>query len=239
MSSPVSVIVPVRNGARFIAEAIKSVLPQLTPDDEVIVVDDGSIDATRSIVAGLRDRRVSVLDGTGAGVASARNIGLAAAVGEFIAFLDHDDLWPEHRHRVMLRAMLDDPQLDVVFGRIRIRLDGGGFWWPWMHQLDGNHAPGANLGHALYRRNTLRRLAGFDENLRVSEDIDYFYRLRQTGIEIAVCDVDGLIYRRHAENVTNDQAAMKGFIFDLIRSHGRRIETVMPSLGTTCREPSH
>jgi len=219
MSSPVSVIVPVRNGARFIAEAIKSVLPQLTPDDEVIVVDDGSIDATRSIVAGLRDRRVSVLDGTGAGVASARNIGLAAAAGEFVAFLDHDDLWPEHRHRVMLRAMLDDPQLDVVFGRFRIHVELDGVWSARLRRLDGNHVPGASLSNALYRSSTLRRLDGLNESLRVGEDIEYFYRLQQTGLKIALCDVDGLIYRRHSGNVTNDRARTEGVIFDLIRRH--------------------
>jgi glycosyltransferase involved in cell wall biosynthesis len=223
MNSRTSVIMPVRNGVRFISEALDSVLQQLAPDDEVIVVDDASTDATRAVLAHMQDRRVRVLDGSGCGVSSARNIGLAAAAGEFIAFLDHDDLWPEERHRTMMRAMMDDLQLDVVFGRIRIRLDAGGTWWPWMPLQHGHHAPGSNLGNALYRSNVLHRLDGFDESLRFGEDIDYFNRLQETGIRFALCDVDGLVYRRHAGNVTNDLSAMKNFIFDLIRRHKDRI----------------
>jgi glycosyltransferase involved in cell wall biosynthesis len=214
---------PVRNGERFIAEALESVLPQLAPDDEIIIIDDASTDATRSVVARVQDRRVRVLTGSGGGVSAARNIGLTAAAGEFIAFLDHDDLWPQQRHRTMLKALTDDVQLDAVFGRIRIRLDAGGTWSHWMHHQDGRHAPGSNLGNALYRSAVLHRLDGFDESLRFGEDLDYFSRLQKTAIRFALCDIDGLIYRRHANNVTNDDWAMRNFIFDLIRRHRARI----------------
>jgi cellulose synthase/poly-beta-1,6-N-acetylglucosamine synthase-like glycosyltransferase len=144
--------------------------------------------------------------------------------GDFIAFLDHDDLWPQQRHRTMLQAMTDDVQLDAVFGRIRIRLDADGTWSPWMRHQDGRHAPGSNLGNALYRTSLLRRLGGFDESLHFGEDLDYFNRLQKIGIRFALCDVDGLIYRRHAGNVTNDQWAMRNFIFDLIRRHRDRTD---------------
>lgn len=223
MKSCTSVIMPVRNGARFIAEALDSVLEQLAPEDEIIVIDDASTDATRSVVARVQDHRVRILNGSGRGVSAARNIGLASAAGDFIAFLDHDDLWPQQRHRTMLQAMTDDAQLDAVFGRIRIRLDADGTWSPWMHHQDGRHAPGSNLGNALYRTSLLRRLNGFDESLHFGEDLDYFNRLQKIGIRFALCDVDGLIYRRHAGNVTNDQRAMRNFIFDLIRRHRDRI----------------
>jgi GT2 family glycosyltransferase len=104
-----------------------------------------------------------------------------AAAGEFIAFLDHDDLWPAGRHRTMLQAMLDDPQLDAVFGRIRIRLDPGAIQWSWLRPQNGQHAPGLNLENALYRSAVLRRIGGFDESLRFGEDLDYFDRLRKGG----------------------------------------------------------
>jgi glycosyltransferase involved in cell wall biosynthesis len=223
MKSCTSVIMPVRNGARFIAEALDSVLEQLAPEDEIIVIDDASTDATRSVVARVQDHRVHILNGSGRGVSAARNIGLASAVGDFIAFLDHDDLWPEQRHRTMLRAMTDDAQLDAVFGRIRVRVDADGTCSPWLRQLDGHHAPGSNLGNALYRSTVLQRLEGFDESLHFGEDLDYFNRLQKTGIRFALCDVDGLNYRRHAGNATNDQWAMRNFIFDLIRRHRDRI----------------
>jgi glycosyltransferase involved in cell wall biosynthesis len=217
MTSRTSVIVPVRNGVRFIEEALDSVLRQLAPDDEVIVVDDASTDSTRSVLARVPDPRVRILDGFGRGASSARNIGLAAAVGEFIAFLDHDDLWPAERHRIMMQALTDDQQLDVVFGRIRILIDVGGIRWPWMLHQEGRHAPGSNLGNALYRSNILRKIDGFDETLRFGEDLDYFSRLQKVGIRFALCDVDGMIHRRHAANITNDQQAMQNMVFDFIR----------------------
>jgi glycosyltransferase involved in cell wall biosynthesis len=212
-----SVIMPVRNGLPFIVEALDSALQQLAPDDEIIVVDDASTDDTRPVLARIADPRIRILDGLGRGVSSARNIGLAAAAGEFIAFLDHDDLWPAERHRTMIQAMTDDQRLDAVFGRIRIRLDPGGVFWPWMLHQDGRHAPGTNLGNALYRSDLLRKIDGFDESLRIGEDLDYFNRLQKIDIRIALCDVDGLTYRRHTTNATNDQRVMKNMIFDLIR----------------------
>src|ERR1700722_20919914 len=119
MSPKTSVIMPVRNGVRFVEAAIDSALPQLGPDDEIVVVDDASTDSTLSVLARMQDRRIRVLNGAGRGVSSARNIGLAAAAGEFIAFLDHDDLWPPGRHAVLLRALLTDESIDCAIGRLR------------------------------------------------------------------------------------------------------------------------
>lgn len=225
MTPQTSVIIPVRNGAKFIAAALVSVLPQLEAADEIIIVDDASTDATRSIIARMSDARIRLNDGFGHGVSSARNIGLALARGEFIAFLDHDDVWPAKRHSVMVRAMIADPRLDAVFGRIRIQLDSGGTLWPFLRDQDCRHAPGSNLGNALYRGSTLRRLDGFDESLTFGEDLDYFHRLLQSGIHFDLCDVDGLIYRRHASNVTNDLERMQHMHFDFIRRHLARKST--------------
>jgi glycosyltransferase involved in cell wall biosynthesis len=220
-----SVIMPVRNGRMFIEEALDSVLGQLEPDDEILVIDDASTDGTWSLLARILDPRIRVLNGLGRGVSAARNIGLSSAKGELIAFLDHDDLWPATRHSIMVQAMTADPKLDAVFGRIQIRLDAGGIMWPFLLNQDGLHAPGSNLGNALYRSKVLRRIDGFDESLHFGEDLDYFHRLQKIGIRFALCDVDGMIYRRHTANITNDQQAMKTMHFDLIRRQQNRIST--------------
>jgi len=225
MASLTSVIMPVCNGRMFIREALDSVLGQLEPDDEILVVDDASTDGTWSVLAPILDPRIRVLHGLGHGVSSARNIGLASAKGEFVAFLDHDDLWPATRHSIMVQALMADPKLDVVFGRIRIRLDVGGIMWPFLLNQDGLHAPGSNLGNALYRSKVLRRIDGFDERLHFGVDLDYLNRLQKTGIRFALCDVDGMIYRRHTANITNDQQAMKNMHFDLIRRRRNRTST--------------
>ena len=142
MAIGTSVIIPVRNGANFLAEAVESALVQLGPADEVLVVWDNSNDDTATVLKGFVDPRIRVIKGPGLGVSGGRNAGLAAALGDFIAFLDHDDLWPAGRHWKMIQLMVDDPQVDAVFGRMRIRLDPGATPWQWVLDLDGRHVPG-------------------------------------------------------------------------------------------------
>jgi glycosyltransferase involved in cell wall biosynthesis len=216
MAFGTSVIVPVRNGSNFLVEAVESALGQLGPADEVLIVWDDSDDDTASIIGGLRDSRVCAIKGPGRGVSGGRNAGLAAASGEFIAFLDHDDLWPTDRHQMMIQVMADDPQIDAVFGRMRIRLDPGATPWQWVLDLNGRHVPGPNLGTGLFRSRILRRVDGFDESLHFGEDLDYFLRLREMGMQISLCDIDGLIYRRHATNSTDNQKAVRNSVFDVM-----------------------
>ncbi|MGH2885889.1 MAG: glycosyltransferase family 2 protein, partial [Solirubrobacteraceae bacterium] len=89
----VSVIMPVHNGAQYVADAIRSVLSQTHTDLDLIVVDDGSSDDTAAVVGGFDDSRVRLLRQMQSGVAIARNRGLGEANGELVAFLDHDDIW--------------------------------------------------------------------------------------------------------------------------------------------------
>jgi glycosyltransferase involved in cell wall biosynthesis len=208
---------PVRNGAAFIAEAIASALPQLQERDEIIVVDDGSTDDTREVVQTIVDRRVRMLDGAGRGVSAARNLGLAATENEFVAFLDCDDLWPPGRHEVMLAALVDDPGLDAVFGRIRLRFDQGVAPSPKYLAMDGQFIHGASVCTALFRRRILARIGGFDETLRFGEDKDCQLRLREVGFKSGLCDIDGLVHRRHLHNSTNDEEAVAKELFKRLR----------------------
>jgi len=217
MAVVTSVIIAVRNGSNFLAEAVESALLQLDTSDEVLIVWDDSNDDTALLAKGFKDPRVREIKGPGRGVSGGRNAGLAAASGEYIIFLDHDDLLPPGRHAKMMQMMIDDPQVDAVFGRLRIRLDSGATPWQWIVDLDGRHVPGPNLGTGLFRSRFIRRIGGFDESLQFGEDVDYFFRLQEIGMRIALCDVDGLIYRRHTTNCTNDQLAVQNSVFDVIR----------------------
>lgn len=234
MTIGTSVIIPVRNGSNFLAEAVESAVAQLGDADEVLVVWDDSDDDTASVLKGFKDPRIRVIKGPGRGVSGGRNAGLAAAAGQFIAFLDHDDLWPADRHRKMMQVMLDDPQIGAVFGRMRIRLDSGATPWPWVLELDGRHVPGPNLGTGLFRSRVLRQIGGFDESLRFGEDMDYFFRLREVAMQEALCDVDGLIYRRHATNCTNDQLAVQNSVFDVIKRKMARANRSKAGIAEKC-----
>src|SRR5690348_11964260 len=94
MTNPrLSVVIPAYNAATTIRAAVTSTLRQTRPVLEVIVVDDGSADATADVVSAIGDPRVRLISRVNGGPSAARNAGIAAARGEFVAFLDSDDLW--------------------------------------------------------------------------------------------------------------------------------------------------
>jgi len=229
-SQRTSVILPVRNGERFIAEAIRSALSQLAADDEIVVVDDASSDATRSVIAGMEEPRVRLLGGSGRGVSSARNIGLAAATGEFIAFLDHDDLWPSARHAALLGSLLANTEIDCAVGRLRVRMEHDAIPLANVATMDGKLVPSISLCTGLFRRRILDLVGGFDEDMKFAEDSDYFMRLMERNYRVALCDVDALIYRRHGSNATNDRAGAEDGAMQLMRR--RRVRLSRRETGT-------
>ena len=118
MSPRVSVVVAVYKGDPFLAEALDSARAQTIPDIELIVVDDGSTD-TSAEVAQRHSCGVTGIRQPNQGPASARNQGVAAARGEYLAFLDADDLWPQGRLAWQLECFAQHPRTDMVQGRLQ------------------------------------------------------------------------------------------------------------------------
>lgn len=118
MTPAVSVVIPVFDGERFLAEAIRSALEQTVPPLEVLVVDDGSNDRSAAIASGFGPP-VRCLRQDHAGPAAARNRGVAAARGGLVAFLDADDLWTSLALECRLRRLFGLPAVDMVFGRVQ------------------------------------------------------------------------------------------------------------------------
>ena len=214
---------PVRNGARFIEEAVDSALRQLAPEDEIVIVDDASTDATRSLIGRMRDRRLRLLNGLGRGPSSARNIGLNAAIGEYIAFLDHDDLWPVGRHAFLLQALLANVYVDCAIGRIRFRMESDAITLPQFLDLEGRLAPSVSLCTALFRRRILDVVGGFDEDMEFYEDTDYFLKLIECNYRVVLCDIDALIYRRHGNNATCDVLGAEDGAMQMLRRRRARL----------------
>jgi glycosyltransferase involved in cell wall biosynthesis len=115
----VSVIIPARNAARWIRDAITSVFAQTVPVHECIVVDDGSTDDTGRVTAELGGG-VDVVTTGGGGVAVARNAGAARATGDYLAFLDADDVWLPRKLELQLAAFRDDPGLGLVYTGLHV-----------------------------------------------------------------------------------------------------------------------
>jgi hypothetical protein len=196
----VSVIVPVYNGAAFLAEAVANVLAQGYPALEIIVVDDGSTDDIAEAVRRLPvDVRYFRQDNSGA--ASARNRGIKDSSGEFIAFLDVDDLWPEGNLAMLLEMLTTAPELDVAHGRAQMLVrnpDTGAY------DYVGNPQESFPfyIGAGLYRRRAFERIGLFDTDLRYAEDADWFHRAAEAKLAIARPEAVTLLVRRHGANMT-------------------------------------
>lgn len=195
-----SVIVPVLNGARLIAECLESILPQLGPDDELIVVDNGSTDATKTIVSAFADSRIVLLDQPRTGAAAARNMGLSRARGRYIAFQDHDDLWPPGRQAALLAALRSSPSANAAHGRARVIFEGEVD--EYYLAMDGQFAHQHSMMTSLFERSLTQRAGFLDETLSLAEDVDYLVRLRSAGMVSAICEDVVHIRRRHNGNLT-------------------------------------
>ena len=215
MKPETSVVIPVRNGARFVGEAIASVLAQLRDGDEVLVIDDGATDETPVILADFRHAALRVLNGGGRGVSAARNTGLASARGAFIAFLDHDDIWPAGRHGALTMALSRDEYLDAAFGRIERRIEPGARITA-ESMVMGHHAPWL-VGSGLFRRRLPERIGGFAEDMQQGEDLDFHQRLVEAGMRLSLCEVPGLVRRHHDTNTTNDLTQAEPWRLDVLR----------------------
>lgn len=221
----VSVILPVRNGARFLPQTLDSIAANATVEMEVIAVDDGSTDASPAI---LRSNplvsRVLVLSGKGP--AAARNAGLQAASADFVAFLDADDLWPRATLERLLRGLRESPEAQVSQGKVATLAEAD--LHPRLrHLVLAEPTYLVNLGSALFRRETVLALGGFEERLRYGEDTDLWVRLWEQGAHKAMIPDTTLLYRLHGENMScqappNSRALMPVFKRHMDRMAGRK-----------------
>ncbi|MBK5936112.1 MULTISPECIES: glycosyltransferase family 2 protein [Halorhodospira] len=219
----VSVVMPARNCSPFIAEAIDSVLSQEEDSLEVLVVDDGSTDETAAIAASYGEPvRVLHTSKPGSGAAAARNVGLRAAAGECIAFLDGDDVWLPGKLAWQQRVLADHLSVELVCARgARWEVEDAAAGWrpciPPMQEL--RYYPSGWLytwlllrpawvwtSTVMLRRSLFERVGYFDETLRLGQDYDYWLRCsRETPIR-RIAHVMAL-YRQHPGNATRTPRA--------------------------------
>ncbi|MEL7690127.1 glycosyltransferase family A protein [Citromicrobium bathyomarinum] len=120
----VSIIMPAYNAAEFLAEAIRSILSQTHRRWQLIIVDDGSTDATFDIASAFDDPRIEVIRQDNAGASAARNTALRHARGDLITFVDADDILPEAALTFRVNFLCDNPQIDIASGPIRVTRNG-------------------------------------------------------------------------------------------------------------------
>jgi glycosyltransferase involved in cell wall biosynthesis len=212
----VSVVIPTRNRARLLAEAIRSVRAIEGPDLnlEVLVVDNGSTDDTEQVASALGAR---VLRSPIPGPAATRNVGIRAATGDYIAFLDDDDLWLPGQLRAQLALLAAQPDLDACFGQVLpTDADGRPLGDLYPHSLppDGDAFEALlcswpQIG-ALVIRASVRETVGYqDESLLTAEDWDWQLRIALRH-RIGHVAVPGLMFRsRPAATAYEDETNLR------------------------------
>jgi glycosyltransferase involved in cell wall biosynthesis len=181
----ISVIIPAYNSEKTIGETIESVLQQTFSDFELIVINDGSTDATLEIASGIRDPRIKVFSYTNAGGAVSRNRGFSHSSGEFVAFLDADDLWTSDKLETQLKALEENPQAAVAYSWLNAIDESGKFLRRGNHRTENGDIyaklfliPFVESGsNPLIRRQAFIGIGGFDESLTASQDYDLYLRL--------------------------------------------------------------
>jgi glycosyltransferase involved in cell wall biosynthesis len=198
MNEPrLSVIVPVYNGERYLQAALDSIHGQGDPSLEIVVVDDGSTDASPEIA--LRCPATRYLRQDNQGPAAARNRGVEMARGNLIAFLDADDVWAPGKLVRQLPPLSRDPAIELVTGHVQCQqLRASGEWESFEQP---RYLP--LFGAAVVRRSVLERVGPLDESLRCAEDVDWFMRARELGIRTEVLPDVVLFYRLHGANLTH------------------------------------
>lgn len=214
MSSPlVSVIVPVFNGERFVAEAVEAILDQDYLKLELIVVDDGSTDMTARIVSGYPRARCISQDNSGP--SAARNAGLAASSGELLTFCDSDDVYHRGKVSAQVSHLTANENTACVLVRHRTFVEPGTEPPAWMTKDD----QGAQ--NPMIRRQVLETVGGFDPDYRVSETFEWLIRMRAAGLRVDVLD-EVLVDRRiHGTNMSYGRQDLQQ---GLLRSLRTRIE---------------
>ena len=234
MQGSISVIVPTYNCGRFIGEAIESILRQTHAPDEIIVVDDGSSDDTEEVVGRFVDPRLRYIRQDNAGVSVARNTGLSAASGEYVAFLDADDRWRPRSLERLYELLSCEPQAVCAFANF-IRFNDGAetlerdqfHYYPELRDLP--RRPGALEGSyvlegdafcslvacgeipaytqvMMFRRQLIQGVR-FNPKLRICQDMEYVLQTFMRGEVAFTCEVLTEV-RRHDSNATRNYAVM-------------------------------
>ncbi len=221
-SERLSVVIPAFNAATTIRSAVRSTLSQTVPVLEVIVVDDGSTDETAEAVAGIEDPRVRLVSRANGGPAAARNAGIAAARGDWVAFLDSDDLWLPRYVETATAALSAAPNPGFAYtdayvfhaGRGQVKQGSA------MDALDPPPPDRASFLAALLRRNfvftsaavpatVLSAVGGYDESLALSEEYDLWLRILIAGFDPVWMGGRLAIYRMHPGQSSHQILAMK------------------------------
>ncbi len=203
--SSLSVIVPVLNGASHLDAALNCLAESLRSFDEIIIIDDGSVDATPEIIRSFTTKFQNshlITNSLPTSPSSARNAGLAVAKGKYISFLDHDDLWSEGRVERHIEFLEEHDDYAAIVGKASYEFEGEMADKVFAFKDGVSVFHFVQLGAATFRAEIFEKVGFFNPSLRFGEDHDLYLRLRERGEKMYFEPDVSLRYRLHGQNMT-------------------------------------
>jgi glycosyltransferase involved in cell wall biosynthesis len=214
----ISVIIPAYNAEQTIRETLQSVQRQTFTDFELIVINDGSQDKTLEILHTIKDDRLKIFSYENGGLPAARNRGIERATGEFISFIDADDLWTPDKLELQFSALQQNPDAGVAYSWVVCRFEKGEsvfFVNASSPIFAGNVYPNLLLGNfigngsnILVRRQVIESVGNFDTTLKSFEDWDFYLRLASLW-PFVVVPQRHIIYRKTSASMTSKAKIME------------------------------
>lgn len=235
-SQKVSVIIPVYNGEKFIGDAIKSVLNQKYDPIEIIVVNDGSTDSSESIIKEFGNKVIYAERDNG-GPPAARNTALEYATGEFLSFIDQDDIWHPHKLGIQLSIFKKFRDLSLVIGfSMKYKFNS-------IDEIDEDAQKEFTtlellLGSSLVKRKSFESVGSFDPDLLSGDDTDWFLRARENQLPIYVHRDLVFFHRLHETNFTKRADRTKFVLMILKKIKERKVKTGLAVAGAL-RKPEN
>jgi glycosyltransferase involved in cell wall biosynthesis len=221
----VSVIMAVRDGERYLREALASLGAQTVEPAEVLLVDGGSRDATRAIAAAHPGVRVVAQDGDT--LADAYNTGIRAARGEVVAFLSHDDVWLPRKLELQLARLGAAPRVDACVCHAQLFLDPGGSAPPGFRpELLRGPRPARVMEALAARRSLFDHVGDLRADVSPADDVDWFARAQDLGVPIAVLPETLLRKRVHAGSTAHGSPQTPRALVRLLRESVERKRAV-------------
>ncbi|NER48247.1 MAG: glycosyltransferase [Symploca sp. SIO1B1] len=209
----ISVIIPAYNAEKTILETIESIFQQTFADFEIIVINDGSQDSTLELLSGVTDPRLQVFSFPNAGLSASRNRGVARAKGEYISFIDADDLWTPDKLELQLQALQTNPEAAVAYSWTDCIDEAGKFLRSGSHMSVSGDVYAQLLlvnflesgSNVLIRQQALREIGDSDESLAAGQDRELFLRLAAKYHFVAVPQTQ-ILYRVSAQAISANVA---------------------------------
>ena len=222
----VSIIIPVYNGEKYIADTIQSVIDQTYKNWELIIVDDGSTDNTADVVKQFNDSRISYIKKNNTGVSDTRNLGAMISKGEILCFLDADDIWLPENLEKKVEKLITEPKGVLVYSSMFLWDERNDYKtckttkkiveddWGKFRRLMVPTIPSS----AIIKRDYFFEAGMFDTNISTSADFDLAIRLRELG-EFGYLDEPLVLYRSHPSQMHNNIALYKHDMIYILKKY--------------------